>query len=172
MFRLGVPLSRDLHQVKLLNKPENSKSFFSLKGKRILIIEDDPLIRRSVQALLEAWGAKVKVAEFYDAQLAADLVVSNPLDLILTDFNLGPGHLTGLQATLRIRSAVGKKIPAIVMSATPREEVMKHYEEETEGLNFSEYGTDLTDLPTILQKPVSPNEINKAISRLLNTKHS
>lgn len=58
------------------------------------------------------------------------------------------------------------------MSATPREEVMKHYEEETEGLNFSEYGTDLTDLPTILQKPVSPNEINKAISRLLNTKHS
>lgn len=109
VFRLGVPLSRDLHQVKLLNKPENSKSFFSLKGKRILIIEDDPLIRRSVQALLEAWGAKVKVAEFYDAQLAADLVVSNPLDLILTDFNLGPGHLTGLQATLRIRSAVGKK---------------------------------------------------------------
>ncbi len=50
---------------------------------------------------------------------------------------------------------------------------MRHYEEEeTEGLNFSEYGTDLTDLPTILQKPVSPNEINKAISRLLNTKHT
>ena len=57
------------------------------------------------------------------------------------------------------------------MGATPREEVMRHYvEEETEGLNFSEYGTDLTDLPTFLQKPVSPNEINKAISRLLNTK--
>ena len=172
VFRVVVTLSRDLHQVKLLNKPEHSKSFFSLKGKRILIIEDDPLIRRSVQALLEAWGAKVKVAEHYDAQLAAEIVVSNPLDLILTDFNLGPGHLTGLQATLRIRSAVGKRIPAIVMSATPREEVMRHYEEETEGLNFSEYGTDLTDLPTILQKPVSPNEINKAISRLLNTKHT
>lgn len=172
VFRVVVPLSRDFHQVKLLNKPEISKAFFSLKGKRILIIEDDPLIRRSLQALLEAWGAKVKVTEFYDAQLAAEIVVSNPLDLILTDFNLGPGHLTGLQAILRIRSAVGKRIPAIVMSATPREEVMRQYEEETEELNFSEYGTDLTDLPTILQKPVSPNEINKAISRLLNTKSS
>ncbi len=172
IFKVEIPFSRELNQIKLLSKQETSKKFFSLRDKRVLIIEDDPLIRRSLQALAEAWGAKVRIAEFYDAQLAAELVVSSPLDFILTDFNLGPNRLTGLQAVLRIRSAVGRRIPAIVMTATAREEVMKQYEEETEGLNYSEYGTDLTDLPTILQKPVSPTEINNAISRLLTQEKS
>ncbi len=167
IFRLDIPLAHDFVQLNILRKVSPVKVLTSLKGKRILLIEDDPLIRSSLLALLEGWGASVVVAEFFDAQLAADMVTAQPIDLILTDFNLGPGHLTGLQSIFRIRSAVGYKIPAIVMTAMARETVMRQYEEETEGLDFSEAGSNLTDLPAILQKPVSPAEINRVICRLL-----
>ncbi len=170
VFHLDIPLSNDIKQLTTSRREKTQRTLSSLKGIRILFMEDDPLIRSSLVALLEAWGAKVKVAEYFDAQLAADVVISDPIDLIISDFHLGMGHLTGLQSILRIRSAVGHKIPAIIMTAASRETVMHQYEEETEGLNFSEAGSHLTDLPTILQKPISPEEINRTIIRMLENK--
>ncbi len=170
IFRLDIPLSHNVKQLDITRREKTQRALSSLRGKRILFIEDEPLIRSSLVALLEGWGAEVKVAEYFDAQLAADVATSKPIDLILTDFNLGMGHLTGLQSIFRIRSAVGHKIPAIIMTAVSRETVMHQYEEETEDLDFSEAGSYLTDLPTILQKPIPPEEINRTIIRVLGNK--
>ncbi len=167
IFKLAIPLEAHVIEIAPSKREKVQREIVSLKDKRILLIEDDALIRSSLVALLEAWGAEVWVAEHFEAQLAAEIVVSKPIDLILTDFNLGPGRLTGLQSILRIRSAVGIRIPAIIMTAVPSETVMKQYEEETEELNYSEKASDLTDLPLILQKPLSLEEINRAISKLL-----
>ncbi len=78
--------------------------------------------------------------------------------------------MTGLQSIFRIRSALGRRIPAIVSTAAPRDAVISQYEEETEGLNFSDSAVDLMEMPLLLQKPISPHEINRAIHRLLDKK--
>ncbi|MCD8339132.1 MAG: hybrid sensor histidine kinase/response regulator [Burkholderiales bacterium] len=169
IFRIDIPLGINILPALSAKREKPSRNIVSLKGKRILFIEDDPLIRSSLVALLESWDAEIKIAEHYDAELAAETVLSKPIDLILTDFNLGPGQMTGLQAILRIRSAVGSRIPAIIMTAVPSEIVMRQYEEETEELNYSETTSNLTDLPMILQKPITLEEINRDIYKLLQT---
>ena len=109
-----------------------------MENVNVLLIEDDPLIRESLATLLEGWGAKVRRAEYFDAELAAQLIEEAPVDIIFSDFNLGPGRLTGLQSIFRIRSVLGRKIPAIISTATSRDAIMAQYEEETEGLDFAD----------------------------------
>lgn len=166
IFRLEMPLENKTDEVETTITPSH-KRLFSLEGVKILLIEDDPLIRQSLTTLLQGWGAAVRDAEFYDAELAAELVSESPIDLIFSDFNLGPNRLTGLQSIFRIRSALGRKIPAIISTATSRDVIMSQYEEETEGLDYTDSGVNLLELPLIVQKPVSPMEINRAIHREL-----
>jgi Signal transduction histidine kinase len=169
IFRLELPLRAQTSKESSPAKPQ-TLNLRPLDGTRILVIEDDRLIRESLKTLLEGWGCVVRTAEFYDAELAAKLVHESPIDLIFSDFNLGPEHMTGLQSIFRIRSALGRRIPAIVSTAAPRDAVISQYEEETEGLNFSDSAVDLMEMPLLLQKPISPHEINRAIHRLLDKK--
>lgn len=109
-------------------------------------------------------------AEYFDAELAAQLIEEAPVDIIFSDFNLGPGRLTGLQSIFRIRSVLGRKIPAIISTATSRDAIMAQYEEETEGLDFADSAVNLMELPLIVQKPVTPTEINRIIHREIEKK--
>ncbi len=167
IFRLELPIASDPKQVEVLQRATYDAIPQSLSGANILLIEDDTLIRQSIEALLVAWGANVTSASCYDAEITVPFLNGKPLDIILADYNLGPGLLTGLQAVFRIRSAMGRRIPAIVSTAVSRDVVLDQYEEETEGSNFSDRSVDLMSLPVIIQKPVSPQELNRAIFRLI-----
>lgn len=155
---------------KEISAKSHTNRIYSLENVHVLLIEDDLLIRESLCTLLEGWGAKVRAAEYYDAELAAQLVKEEAFDIIFSDFNLGAGHLSGLQSIFRIRSVLGRKIPAVISTATSRDIVMSQYEEETEGLDFSDSGVNLMEVPLILQKPVSPEEINRVIHREVSKK--
>ena len=160
-------------ELKLISKvqpPVPPNRIFSLADVNVLLIDDDPLMRESLATLLEGWGAKVRRAEYFDAELAAQLIEEAPVDIIFSDFNLGPSRLTGLQSIFRIRSVLGRKIPAIISTATSRDAIMAQYEEETEGLDFADSAVNLMELPLIVQKPVTPTEINRIIHREIEKK--
>ena len=86
----------------------------TMQGKRILLVEDEPINREIAQALLEDAGFAVDLAE--DGAKAIEQVKANTYDLILMDMQMP--HVNGLEATRQIRQlAVGGNVPIIAMTA-------------------------------------------------------
>ena len=87
IFRLEMAIETSVDTTEV-QPPVQPNRIFSLEDVNVLLIEDDPLIRESLATLLEGWGAKVRRAEYFDAELAAQLIEEAPVDIIFSDFNL------------------------------------------------------------------------------------
>ena len=79
-------------------------------GRRILLVEDEPVNRLITLDLLEEVGQSVDVAE--DGVEALELVRRNGYDIILMDVQMP--NMDGLEATLRIRRMPNGGRPAII----------------------------------------------------------
>ena len=80
-------------------------------GRRILVVDDEPQIRRIMRAVLVTKGYEVMEAE--SGENALELIRSERCDLILLDINL-PG-ISGIDACKEIRRS--SDTPIVVMSA-------------------------------------------------------
>lgn len=78
---------------------------------KILVVDDEPQIRRALQTALRANGFDVDVAE--DGQLALDMAAIHPPDILILDLGL-PG-LDGIEVIRQFRS--WSNVPIIVLSA-------------------------------------------------------
>jgi len=116
-----------------------------LEGYRVLLIEDDPVVRAATALLLARWGCVVR----QEAGLpGGDLAqVAAGCDLIVTDFDLG-GGLTGGECVARLRHAAGRAVPAIVMTGHDADRV-RHLTREAGVF--------------VLSKPVRPAELRSVI---------
>ncbi len=83
-----------------------SRSF----AMKLLVVEDDPMIRASLREMVEAWGYACD--DTGDGQAALEMVCACPYDLLLLDLNL-PG-LDGVSLCRRIRGRGGPQ-PLILM---------------------------------------------------------
>jgi len=123
----------------------------------ILVVEDDPDLRDLLRLLLEGCGYHVATAPDGIAALALvaggagrpDLV--RP-DLVLADLNL-PGGLDGLQAAARLRTALQRPVPVIILSG------------DTSAALRATGPQDCMHL----SKPVKTEELTQAIQQLLST---
>ena len=81
----------------------------------ILIIEDDPAVRYSLELLLRADGHRTAAAA--DGDEALELVARKKVrpDMVIVDQNL-PRLLTGLQVMARLREMIGHDLPALVLT--------------------------------------------------------
>jgi DNA-binding response OmpR family regulator len=86
-------------------------------GRRILIVDDEPHIRRVLRILLAAKGYEVMEAECGEDALT--LVRSDECDLMLVDINM-PG-ITGLELCRRLRSSSHMTDAAVVLMSTGEE---------------------------------------------------
>lgn len=84
---------------------------------RVVLIEDDPLVRFGQEILLRDWGFRVAVGATREAIFAALKEAPNDVAAIITDFNLG-GPETGATVALSIAASAGRSIPTMVMSAS------------------------------------------------------
>jgi CheY-like chemotaxis protein len=90
---------------------------------KVLHIEDDPSVARSMARLLRAHGYEVVSAASGDE--AIQLVEDGLLpDLILTDYHL-PLEMTGEQVVTEVATRLGFKPPTIMLASVPGPEVEK-----------------------------------------------
>jgi len=122
-----------------------------IKGTRVLVIDDEALVRRGMCKVLEEWGCEVIQAESIDQALSL-LADACEIDIILTDYRLRENQ-TGIEAIHRIHGACAKQIPAIILTGDTAPERLR----EAKASGFR-----------LLHKPVSSAKLRSLMSYLLD----
>ncbi len=125
-----------------------------LKGKLIVVMDDDALALDSLRGLLHSWGGRV-MAGGSEAAILPQLVREGACpDLIISDYRLASGH-TGIQAIDRLRAELEAGTPALLISGDLGPEPLRE---------ASASGHPL------LRKPVPPMTLRTTLNRLLRTR--
>jgi two-component system response regulator QseB len=116
---------------------------------RILYVEDDPVNRRVMQAMMESTGATL--SEAVDGQAGVDAVEAGDFDVILMDLRMP--RMDGISAikVIRARGDSKARTPIIVVTADVTPDVKA---------NCLESGAD-----GIIYKPVNFKELFSVIGR-------
>ena len=125
--------------------------FEDVHGTRVVIIDDEAMVRLGMRNVLEGWGCEVIEAE--SAEHALDMLQHDcAIDIILADYRLRENK-NGIEAIHSIHDFCGKAIPAIILTG------------ETDPKRLTEakvWGGK------ILYKPVSSAKLRSLMSYLLN----
>jgi CheY-like chemotaxis protein len=146
-FKVRLPLARAM---SFPQKPSIAQSSFlpSLKGKRLLVVEDDSDTLEFLSRLLGGLGAELMTANSVDEAL--EKLRASPPDVLITDIGM-PGK-DGYELLHEMQKA-GLNVPAIAVTAYARAEDKKRAESE----GFKQH----------LGKPVQPDELFQALSDAL-----
>lgn len=118
--------------------------------KKILVIEDNPMIVRTVEFKLSKDGYEVTVAE--DGKKALSLIKNTTFDLILTDLMLP--FISGKELIEYAKKNL-PDTPIIVLSTSTQENII------TNAFNI---GVD-----DFITKPFSPQELSLRVKRTVNS---
>ncbi len=121
-----------------------------LKGKRILIAEDDFVNQKLITHSLNVTGATFDIAG--NGLEAIDMLKQQPYDLILMDINMP--EMDGFEATQIIRAEINKTIPIIAMTG---------WSSRAEGDKFTRMGMN-----ACLAKPFGLEAIYKTLDEIFN----
>lgn len=114
-----------------------------LRGRRILLIDDDPTVLEATATLLEKWGCIVQPATGLPTRPTG-------CDAIICDFDLG-GGTNGLQIIDAVRALEGRTVPAAILSG--RSEAGALDAAEAAGIPY-------------LAKPVRPAELRGMLTEM------
>ena len=116
-IRIPMRISNDKTKQEIVEMTDLQKS---LKGLRVLAVEDNELNRMVLQVILKKCEVSVSIA--HNGQEAIDLIQEKEFDIVLMDVQMP--ILDGLEATKFIREDLKYSIPIIGLSANAmREEV-------------------------------------------------
>ncbi len=155
VFRLVLPLS----QTEILPAPMNpwgqNDHKGRLGGKRILVIDDERIVREALRQVLRTWGAEVILAGCgMDAlnKLCKKNSKSAEIDMIICDYRLGAEE-NGIDAIRLLREAIGiKDLPAMILTGDTAPDLVKEFKQ--------------AEFP-VLHKPLNPNELFRQVTALL-----
>ena len=122
--------------------------FKKLRGKKIMLIDDDEWIRDSLSLFFESEGCELLALE--TAEEGVQVFLKQPYDIIIADYKL-PG-MNGLEFFERIKTP-GKPVVKILISAFGSEEVIS--KARTIGI------------VDIMEKPLTTTTIIETLSKLI-----
>lgn len=150
VFAIQVPLAIDTHVAnptqpnESVPQPNNAL----LEGRKILIVDDDPLVRMGTKGIFDSWGCKVFIAS---SVKEAEHYLSTHFDLIICDYRLPDGD--GLSLVKKLNASSAKEnTPCILISGDTDPELLQR---------SKEYGSHL------LHKPVRPAKLRSLVLFLL-----
>ena len=120
-------------------------------GTKVLVLEDDEILRGTIADLLIRWGIEIEQAESINT---ARLILENQAwspDLLLADYRLGDGQ-TGTDAAHEIRDKLNKKLPCIVMTADTEPDLIQQIK--------------LDKFPVLI-KPLNPPQLRVLMHNIL-----
>ena len=121
-----------------------------VQGARVMVIDDEAMVRLGMRKVLEEWGCKVKEAE--SIEHALDVLGDDcAIDIIMTDYRLRENK-NGIDAIHAIHAACGKAIPAIILTGDTDPKRLR----EAKAGGFG-----------VLYKPVSSAKLRSLMSYLL-----
>ena len=94
-----------------------------MSSKRALVVDDDPMIRSLVQAMLEAEGFQVTAAE--DGQKALDIIAAEPrpVDIAVIVLDVIMPGINGLDVLTRLRlHTETQSIPVLMLTGEDKAE--------------------------------------------------
>jgi len=131
-------------------EPSLTSTHQPLQGRRILVVDDDPMVRESLAAILIGWGAKVALSAGPPSLPVQLREVERP-DLVLCDLRLGAA-MDGTQMLAAIRQALGARIPAVLITG----------DTDPERVALAKRSGD-----PVLHKPVRPAQLRAVLHRQL-----
>ncbi|NTV10896.1 MAG: response regulator [Zoogloea sp.] len=131
--------------------PRDSASRQFTCANRVLVIDDESIVRDGLTACLESWGAKVLSAADADEALALCSSQDMHPSLIISDYRLGANR-SGVEAVERLRAANGRPTPAIILTG------------DTDPANIAKIRDSGFML---LYKPVDPERLHAVVSAIL-----
>ncbi len=132
-----------------------------LKGKRILIADDNPTARQVIRSYLEPWGALVEEAATQTEALALlrqQARIGAAIDLLLLDFLMPDGNGVDLAKAIGLDQEIAGKTTVIIMSNAA------HLISIEQAKNFG--------IRRILEKPVVPETLKLALYEELSFLHA
>jgi signal transduction histidine kinase/CheY-like chemotaxis protein len=150
VFTLLLPVGREPRTITAPQTTGASSLGLSLDGRRIVVVEDEPVVREGLVVLLDAWGADVVALADLAAVQAwrADPQQVVP-DLLIVDYRLPGGH-TGIEALAALRARwPSLTLPAIVVTGSS----LGGHEAEAGQHGFH-----------LLVKPVAPTKLRAMIA--------
>jgi CheY-like chemotaxis protein len=119
-----------------------------LMNARLLVIDDDAIVREGMLQLLRDWGCECDAAESIEDALA--LVQLNVPDVVISDYRLREQR-TGVEAIEAIRAQLGTSIPALLITGDTAPKRLR--EAQASGI-------------PLLHKPVSPGNLYRRLVEL------
>jgi signal transduction histidine kinase/CheY-like chemotaxis protein len=86
----------------------------ALRGKRVLVVDDEAEVREASLALLQSWGIEA-IGAAAPADVDRLLAGGARIDAVIADLRLG-ADIDGIDVVERLRAAVGAKLPALLVS--------------------------------------------------------
>jgi CheY-like chemotaxis protein len=118
---------------------------------RILIIEDNLILRRGLENITRKWGCKTLAAASGEEALELASARHWRFDAVVSDYRLG-GGLTGVDAAKEIARRSGRNFPTLILTG------------DTAAEHITEIAASGFEL---LHKPVSAEQLRRKLSGLL-----
>lgn len=116
-----------------------------LRGLRVLVIDDDAIVRQGMAHLLEDWGCECRVAESIDEALQR--VAGWPVQMLISDYRLRENQ-TGAEAIRQVRDALQAPLPALIITGDTAPERLREARD--------------SGVP-LLHKPLSPAQLYRVL---------
>ncbi len=128
-----------------------------LKGLRVLLVEDDPLVRSSVEQIISHLGCEVTAVP--SGERAIEVVRKSladgtaPFDILVTDLAM-PGQVDGVQLLQRVREFI-PELPAVLSSGALHRKSEPYFRD--------------ADFQYVLRKPYGRREMRDALTTAVGT---
>jgi signal transduction histidine kinase len=144
VFRLTLPVDSSIPFSQIAMTQSRTR----VLNARLLIVDDDKIVRDSMLHLLRDWGCECEAAESIEEALV--LASTNRPDVIISDYRLREQR-TGVEAIAAVRTLLGNAIPALLITGDTAPERLR--EAQASGI-------------PLLHKPVSPGKLYRRLVEL------